>query len=181
MKKCILHLALIGLSLLLSSCPVEPEIGVPDPILTNDYKGSLQLRFTNTFPAFDESISMDAEIDKSTGLVDIDSGTLSYLGDETNTNTGLRMRREGTISVHPYAHLEEINGELYVQVIENADLNEHLQTWVNGQSVLDQNITDTWDGGLSFKFLESQTGGAVINAANAHGSVTWTLLFVPEP
>jgi hypothetical protein len=57
-------------------------------VLSNDYTGFLQLRFTNTYPSFDETTQVDVDINKY-GEVTFGSGTLSTAEMTTTDNQEL--------------------------------------------------------------------------------------------
>ena len=157
----------------------DPPNMVPDPILDRDYSGTLTLQFSNTFPAFNEQGQCEVDVDHEFGIIDFQTGSLSYLGDETNDD-GFRMRRDGTLDMHPSGHFEVSGGTTYVQVVENTDVSEQLQAWApDGTMVMDQTVTDFWDGGLSFDFSEAQTTGSVCQVVTAQGSAIWTLVLMP--
>ncbi len=64
----ILSLLLIITSLILSGCKKDNSNDmVPDNLLDNSYKGSLTVHYTNVYPAWDVSTTMDVDIDKVTG------------------------------------------------------------------------------------------------------------------
>jgi hypothetical protein len=152
---------------------------VPDPILDRDYAGTLTLQFSNAFPAFSEQGECTVDVDHEFGIITFQTGTLDYLGDETNSDD-FRMRRDGTLTMHPAGHFQVSGGVTYVQVIENTDVNELLQAWApDGTMVMNETVTDFWDGGLSFDFMEAQISGSVCRVANAQGSAVWTLALVP--
>jgi hypothetical protein len=156
----------------------QPE--VPDPILDRDYRGTLRLQFTNSFPAFDETADCEVYVDHVVGIISIDPGTLDYIGDETDAS-GLRMRRDGTLSMIPRGWFEEIAGVIYVQVSEDTSVSEHMQVWApDGTQVIDEMIDDFWDGGLSFDFLDCQAGGSVCQVVTPQGSAIWTLGLTPD-
>jgi hypothetical protein len=184
MLLCVLLLLTIGCTIPLGQTKTDDgnndPVPVPDPILDRDYRGVLRLQVTNVFPAFNETTDCEAYVDHQMGIITFDPATLSYLGDETNDG-GLRVRRDGTLDLGPTGHFEDLSGVIYVQVKENTDVQEHLQVWApDGTLQIDETISDFWDGGLSFDFLDAQTGGSVCQASNPQGgSVTWTLALTP--
>lgn len=151
---------------------------VPDPILETSYTGILELQFTNTFPQFDETIRLDVDIDAELGLVTVEFDTMHYEGDETNEQN-LRIRRDGTLTIQPTAWLEQDGETIYVQVREDTTLNETYEMWPPGGDPVSETVTDFWDGGLSFDFLEAQTSGSIVSVVTANGSAIWTLTLVP--
>lgn len=63
-------------------------------------------------------------------------------------------------------------------------ITKRLKTWVwdgsSWMSVLDENITDTWNGGLVFYRSEAEAGGSTVQASTGDGSVTWTMRLDPD-
>lgn len=157
----------------------DPPAMVPDPILDRDYAGTLTLQFSNVFPEFNEQGQCAVDVDHEFGIITFQRGSLDYLGDETNSD-GFRMRRDGTLTMHPSGHFEVSGDVTYVQVIENTDVSEVLQAWApDGTLIMNETVTDFWDGGLSFDFMEAQISGSVCQVVNAQGSAVWTLVLLP--
>ena len=50
--------------------------------------------------------------------------------------------------------------------------------WVEA---LNENITDTWHGGLAFSIDDAVINGSIIQVVTAQGSVTWGLYLVVIP
>jgi hypothetical protein len=151
-------------------------------VLSNDYTGFLQLRFTNTYPSFDETTQADVDINKY-GEVTFGTGTLSYNGDDNNGQS--RIVREGTIQFNPTGYYFDNNGDDYIGVDENATLNENMIVyyWDGSQWIqaLNENINDTWHGGLAFSIDDAVLTGSIISSSNSGGSVTWGLYLVVIP
>jgi hypothetical protein len=151
-------------------------------VLSNEYSGFLQLRFTNTYPAFDETAQVDVTINKY-GEVTFDSGTLTYNADDNNGQS--RIVRNGTLQLNPTGNYFDNNGEDFIAVDENTTVNENLivyywsgQGWVEA---LNENITETWHGGLAFSIDDAAINGSIIQVVTAQGSVTWGLHLVVIP
>jgi hypothetical protein len=151
-------------------------------VLNNAYTGFLSLRITNTFPSFDETTQVDVDINKY-GEVTFGTGTLSYSGDDNNGQS--RIVRNGTIQLNPTGYYFNNNGEDYIGVDENATINENMvvyiwdgTTWVE---YINENITDTWHGGLAFSIDDAVISGSIIQVVTSQGSVTWGLYLVVIP
>jgi hypothetical protein len=162
--------------------PVEPAPIEPPEILTNDYSGWLELHFTNQYPAFDETTQVDVTINKY-GEVTFGTGTLSYSGDDNNGQS--RIVRNGTLQLNPTGYYFDNSGEDYIGVDENTTVNENMIVyyWDGTQWVeaLNENITDTWHGGLAFSIDDAVINGSIIQVVTAQGSVTWGLYLVVIP
>ncbi len=152
-------------------------------IFINTYTGTLYLQFTNDFPSFDETGSVSVTVDEY-GLMTFGTGTLPYSGEDDNGQ--LKINRNGTLTMNPNGQYigDSTNG--YFAVNENTDLDETLKTWIwNGttwQSVLDQNITNTFNEGLVFDINEAIISGSIVevNVPDA-GSAKWTLVLAVDP
>jgi|GEM_PF-5805228 len=153
-------------------------------VLSNDYTGFLQLRFTNTYPAFDETTQVDVDINKY-GEVTFGTGTLTYSGDDNNGQS--RIVRNGTIQLNPSGYYFDNNGADFIGVDENTTINENMivyywddnsQSWVE---VINENINNTWHGGLAFNIVDAVMNGSIIQSVTAWGSVTWGLYLVVIP
>jgi len=143
------------------------------------YSGTLELRFSNTFPAFDETTQITVEID-SQGSLDIGTGTLSYLGEDDNGEA--KIKRDGDLALEPYGEIYACGGGTVVSISENTDYSEHYQHWYWDDDAMewildfDINPSGTWNGGLAFDLDEAmKTGGHTVGVQNAQGAVLWTL------
>ena len=151
-------------------------------VLSNEYTGFLQLRFTNTYPSFDETTQVDVDIDKY-GNVTFGTGTLTYSGD--NNNGQSRIVRNGTLQLNPSGYYFDNNGEDYIGVDENTTVNENMIVYywdgVQWVEAINENITDTWHGGLAFSIDDAVISGSIIQVVTGQGSVTWGLYLVVIP
>lgn len=183
-KKVILSLLALPLLFIVTCSEEDPAPVEPPQVLSNEYEGFLRLTFTNTFPAFNETTQIDVHIDKY-GAMTFASGTLSYNADDNNGQS--RIRRVGTLTLNPTGHHFDNNGEDWVDVDENTEINETMTVWYwdpNSQSwvqTINENITDTWHGGLGFNIDDAVLTGDIIQSSNAWGSVTWGLYLVVIP
>jgi len=151
-------------------------------VLSNDYTGFLQLRFTNTYPSFDETTQVDVDINKY-GEVTFGTGTLSYSGDDNNGQS--RIVRNGTLQLNPTGYYFDNSGEDYIGVDENTTINENMIVYYwNGTQwieALNENINETWHGGLAFSIDDAVINGSIVQVVTAQGSVTWGLYLVVIP
>jgi hypothetical protein len=157
-------------------------VSVTGSILDSNYSGTLYLRFSNTFPEFDESTQVAVEIDKYGGVT-FETGTLSYEGEDDNGQS--KLKRSGTLTLAPYGNVFHANGGIIIEVDENTSFNERFQQWVWDKStltwipVMDENFSGTWNGGLGFDLDEAVISGSTVGVTNAQGSVIWTLVLTP--
>ena len=151
-------------------------------ILSNDYTGFLQLRITNQYPSFDETTQVDVDINKY-GQVTFGTGTLSYSGDDNNGQS--RIVRNGTLQLNPTGYYFDNSGEDYIGVDENTTINENIIVyyWNGSQWIeaLNENINETWHGGLAFSIDDAVINGSIVQVVTAQGSVTWGLYLVVIP
>ena len=151
-------------------------------VLSNDYTGFLQLRFTNTYPSFDETTQVDVDINKY-GEVTFGTGTLSYSGDDNNGQS--RIVRNGTIQLNPTGYYFDNNGADFIGVDENATINENLIVYywdgIQWVEALNENIADTWHGGYAFSIDDAVINGSIIQVVTAQGSAPWGLYLVVIP
>ena len=87
--------------------------------------------------------------------------------------------------MNPSGHHTGDSASGHFAVKENTDVQENYKTWVwDGsawQPVMDEDVTNTWNGGLVFYLAEALSGGSVDEVTNAQGSVTWTLVLAVKP
>ncbi len=151
-------------------------------VLSNEYSGFLQLKFSNTYPEFDETAQVDVTINRF-GEVTFGSGTLTYNADGNNGQS--RIIRNGTLQINPNGYYFDNGGEDYIGVNENTTINENMivyywdgNTWVE---VLNENITNTWNGGLAFSIDDAVLTGSIIQVVTVQGSASWGLYLVVIP
>lgn len=169
---------------LISCSEEEPTPAGPPQVLSNNYSGFMQLHFTNTFPAFDESTQVDITIDKY-GKVTFGTGTLTYNADDDNGQS--RIRRVGTLSLNPSGNYFDNSGKDYLGVEENTALFEIMTVWYwddNTHSwieMINDTLTGTWNGGLAFSIDDAALAGSVTQSSTVWGSTTWGLYLVVTP
>lgn len=158
----------------------EPDPNNEDNLLPYHLKGTLNLLFTNTFPAFAESTALQVSVDKDGHMV-FDIGELQYSGEDDNGQS--RIRREGELILAPNGEGFKDNGKIYFAVDENTTVEETFTVWVwdgtNWLQTVQETVTYTWNDGLTFSREDAEIGGSVVEATNANGTVRWTLTLVP--
>ena len=185
------QLANLFIILILSSCMIltnckekEESNMIPDPVLENDYVGSLHIEYTNAFPQWSVSTSMMVHIDKDLGIIDIDNCTLSYSG-ETIINDDSKIVRSGQWEIIPVGTLMQDAGRNYIDINANVIVQNDVQriyakdnnnNWV---LVSEVPFNETPYSILSFDFDDAVIMGSVAGVANEYGSITWTLTLSP--
>jgi hypothetical protein len=171
--------------LIFTSCEKDNNDQTPDNWLDNSYKGSLTVRYTNVYPAWDVSTTMDVDIDKVTGLVTISSATLSYSG-ETLVSADSKIQRSGSWSINPTSELRDKpdNPNIYVDagiIIQNDVQNIYAKD--NSGNWILVNSTDfsgeTPESELSFNLNDAVISGSTVSASGAGGSIVWTMILTP--
>ncbi len=172
---------------ILTSCKEKEEpIPVPDPVLENDYVGSLHVKYTNVYPQWSVSTSMMVHIDKDLGIIDVDNCTLSYSG-ETIISDDSKIARSGQWEIVPTGILMEDAGRNYIDIDANVIVQNDVQriyakdnndNWV---LVSEVPFNETPYSILSFDFDDAVIMGSVSAVANEFGSITWTLTLTPAP
>jgi hypothetical protein len=183
--KMTIKIALLVIALFISSCSSDDQAPTEPPqVFTNAHSGFMKLDFTNQFPAFNETAQVDVTIDVY-GNVTFGTGTLSYNADDNNGQS--RIVRTGTLNLNPKGSHFVSNGEDYIEVDENTTINENMivyywddnsQSWVE---MINENINNTWNGGLAFNVADAVLTGSVVQSVTAWGSVTWGLYLVVIP
>jgi len=153
-----------------------------DPVLTNAYKGQLILLFSNSYPQFSETTSIDVDVDKN-GKMTFGIGGLQYSG--TNNNGQSKIQREGELIIAPNGEYFIDDDKIHFAVDENTMINETMKVWIwdgtDWQLQVNETIADTWNGGLDFLLIDAEISGSVVEATTANGTVKWTLILVPIP
>ncbi len=181
----ILSVLLLTIAFLLSGCEKKSDDdSAPDDWLNNSYKGTLTVHYTNLYPAWDVSTTMDVDIDKATGLVTISNATLSYSG-VTLVSADSKIERSGSWSIKPTAQLKDNpdNPNIYVDAgiqiqndVQNIYAKDNEGNW---QLVNSTDFSgETPDSDLSFNLNEAVLSGAIVNASGTGGAIIWTLILV---
>lgn len=152
-------------------------------VLQHRYLGQLHLYFSNEFPEFESTGSVDVEVDRD-GSMEFSSGGLQYLGEDDNGQA--KIKREGEIIMMPNGNYFMQDDDIYFAVDENSMLtetmtvwywNDNTQQWVQAFS---QPISETWNGGLNFSLIDAEINGSIIEASSEMGTVRWTLTLSPD-
>jgi hypothetical protein len=150
-------------------------------LFANTLVGDLSLFFSNSYPEFESSTSVGVQVNIF-GVMIFDQGTLTYFGEDDNGQS--KIQRDGELTLAPNGKAVDNNGVIYFQVDENTTVNENMKLWVwdgsTWQLYVDETITEQWNGGLAFDYLESISGGAVVEVVTQNGTVRWTLVLQEE-
>ncbi len=165
--------------LMLFSCKKD-EIKPDESLLDNAYHGSLTLFFSNTFPEFAETTTIDADVDKD-GKIVFGIGSLEYFGEDDNGQS--KIRRDGELVLAPEGNYFISNDVIHFDVNENTTVTENMIVWywddTQWVETINEDITELWEDGLHFILQDAATGGSVVEVSTANGTVRWTLLLVP--
>lgn len=159
---------------------------VPDPVLQNDYRGTLYVKSTNTLPPWNVSTTMDVFIDKELGVVSIDNGILSYSGD-TIIDGDSRLVRNGEWAMYPIGTLMEDAGRKYIDIDAQVTVqNDVLRVYAkddegNWQLMYEMTFNETPYSVVSFDFDEAVLNGSYQSLVVATGSIIWRLTLTPVP
>jgi hypothetical protein len=180
----ILYVLLIGI--VFSSCSLF-EDDEPDPPdmnpdwLSNNYTGTLYVRYTNNTPEWDVTTQVEVEIIKELGTIEFAEGTLVYSG-ETLVSADSKIVRNGSWEIQP---IGEIVGD-----VEHPTINVDAQITVQNdiQKIYAKNNLGDWvlvnetdfsgmtpDSQLVFDLDDAVLEGSVCGASTATGSIIWTL------
>lgn len=197
MKKTIRHkglLLLISLFIFaISGCDDSgPESDPPDMVIDyfpQSYEGTLVVQFTNTIPEWNVATSMNVSIIKTLGVIEIDSATLSYSGDDIIVPENSRIARSGRWSIDPIADEAGFTSSGYTVLPVNANItvnndttrvygwDDESKTWKLAQEV--DTGTQTPNSDLVFNIDDAVLGGSVVSASGTGGSITFTLYLTP--
>jgi hypothetical protein len=154
---------------------------VLDTLFGSPLAGNLSLLFSNTYPEFLSTTSIPVQVNIF-GVMIFETGTLTYFGEDDNGQS--KIQRDGEMTIAPTGKAVDNNGTIYFAVDENTTLVENMKLWVwdgfTWQLYVDETITEQWNGGLAFDYIESITVGAVVDVVTPNGSVIWTLVLQEE-
>jgi len=181
---CIILLSLFLITAVSCKKEEDPNI-IPDPLLDNNYRGSLYVKWTNTLPPWSATTSMDVFIDKQLGVITIDAGTLSYSGD-TIIGDDSRLERSGQWSMNPTGILMGTVGNLTIDIDTDVVVQNDVQriyAKVDGEWVLvnETPFNETPYSEFTFDFNEAILNGSTISVSVGTGSILWRLTLTPGP
>ena len=169
----------------LCTCDKKDDTGEDnqDPfLLPLEYQGQLILYFSNEFPSFESTGSVDVKVDRE-GNMEFSSGGLLYSG--TSNNGQAKIKREGEIIMMPGGSAFVDDDVVLFDVNENSMVTEEMTVWHwDGSSwvqAVSETISEHWNGGLVFSLIEAELEGSVVEVTTEQGSVRWTLVLVPVP
>lgn len=158
---------------------------VPDNWLDRSYSGTLTVRYTNVYPEWDVSTSMNVEIEKELGSISIESKTLQYSG-ETMVSDDSKIERSGSWNIDPSAFFEGDTKTPRLNVDAGISVNNDVQKvyakdqYGEWQLVNEVPFSGNPNSDLSFDFNEAHSSGSVISVTTDGGSMTWTLALIPH-
>ena len=157
-------------------CPCKIiEINPDGSLLDNAYHRYLTLFFSITFPEFTETTTIDADVDKD-GKIVFGIGSPEYFGEDDNGQ--LKIRRYGELVFAPDGNYFTSNDIIHFDVNENTSITENMIVWywdyTKWVETINENVTELWDGGLDFIFLDATTIGSVVEVSNENGTVDFT-------
>jgi hypothetical protein len=162
------------------SCSKDEDEKVPDQLLEHDYAGTMTVRYTNVYPEWDETASMEVEIDKEMGLINFEGTTLNYSG-ETVINNDSKIERSGSWGIDPAGRLEKDKGVITIPVDAGVTvINDIQRVYARDNDGKWQLMNETPfdsepNSDLVFGLAEAETGGSVVSAESEAGSIIWTL------
>lgn len=172
-------------AIILGSCKKKEEPNmVPEPMLENNYTGTLNVFYKNTLPPWAVSTTMNVEVDKQLGVMTIDQGTLSYTGD-TIIQGNSRLQRTGQWTMVPLGTFMmdnniisiKVDGGVYVQNdVQRIYAKDNDGSWV---LVSEVTFNETPNADLIFDFNDAQINGSTCGVTVATGSILWTLTLHP--
>lgn len=179
----VIVILLILSGLVFSGCQKKDDSNdmVPDNWLDNSYYGTLSVHYTNLYPAWDVTATMDVDIDKTTGLVTISSTTLSYSG-VTLVSADSKIERRGSWSINPTGVLTNNPDNPDLNVDAGIILQNDVQKIYAKDSKGNWQMVNSTDfsgetpaSDLSFNLNDAVIQGSVISVTAEGGSITWTL------
>lgn len=183
----ILHIFVIIILavLIIESCKKkeDPDL-IIDPVLENDYEGTLQVYFSNTLPPWSVSTSMNVDIYKDLGTISVDQGILSYSGD-TIIQEDSRLTRTGEWVMNPIGTVGSVGGKIRIEIDAQVTVQNDVQSIYakddegNWQLVNETTFNETPNADLAFDLDDAVISGSVVSVVVATGSIVWTLNLTP--
>ncbi len=149
--------------------------------LTNNFEGTLRLDYTNTYPEWSVSESMDVTVNKD-ALITVESGTVTYSG-ETLMSDDSKIVRSGQWNMSPKGQFEDGSNEnIEIDAVVSV-VNDITKIYAKDDSgnwvlVQETNNTESPDSDLSFN-LNDAVVGSVCGTTVQTGSIVWTLTLIP--
>ncbi|MFO7884915.1 MAG: hypothetical protein R6U68_08845 [Desulfobacteraceae bacterium] len=144
-----------------------------------EYKGTLSVSFTNAYPEWSVSETMEVMIEK--GYVSIEDGTLNYSG-ETLVSDDSKIARSGAWQMFPTGEIITIEDQTRVDVDAHIDViddtTEVYAKTKSGQWIMIKSFSVFKQpcSQVSFPFEEALDGGGAVTGVDVEsGSIVWTL------
>jgi hypothetical protein len=176
----------LAISLFLYSCSLfkddEPKDSTQENRLEHSYEGELILNYTNTYPEWDVTTTMQVEIKKELGTIHISSTNMSYSGEKIIEDT--KLSREGKWILNPVGYVKRDGKREYIEIDAGVEVKfDILKQYIlnnlgNWQLINENSISGTPYSTMVFSFEEAEDKGSVVSVTTQGGSMTWTLLLV---
>ena len=150
--------------------------------LTTNYEGTLRLNYTNTYPKWSVTESMNVKINKD-ALITIESGIVTYSG-ETLISEDSKIERSGQWNMSPKGQFEDGSKEnIEIDAVVSV-LNDITKIYAKDDSgnwilVQETENTESPDSDLSFNIDDAQINESVCGITVQTGSIVWTLTLIP--
>lgn len=152
--------------------------------LTSDYSGYLEVRYTNVYPPWDESVRLDATINQELETIIFETGSLSYQGD-TLVSADSKIVRSGTWQITPVGFMEKAGENISVEVDAGVSVTGDIQeiyakdqsgNWVMvNQTDLSADPYST----VVFDLITASVEGDTQGISLPTGSILFTLFLLP--
>jgi len=147
------------------------------------YKGTLTVSFTNAYPEWSVSETMDVMIEK--GYVSIEDGALNYSG-ETLVSDDSKIARRGAWQMFPTGEIITIEDQTRVDVDAHIDvIDDTTEVYAKTKSgewimIKSFSVSNQPCSQVSFSFEEALGGGGAVTGVDVEsGSIIWTLYLEP--
>lgn len=186
----ILYLFFVGI--VFSSCSLfeDDEHDPPDmnpDWFSNNYTGTLYVRYTNNTPEWDVTTQMEVEIIKELGSIEFTEGTLVYSGEKL-VSADSKIVRNGSWQIRPIGEFvgdvehPTINVDAKITVqndIQKIYAKDNLGNWVLINETDFSGMTP--DSQLVFDLDDAVLETSVCGISTATGSIIWTLALTILP
>ena len=162
----------------------EPDMEI-EPVLENDYEGTLLVHYTNTLPPWSVSTSMNVNIYKDLGTITVDQGILSYSGD-TIIQGDSRLKRTGEWVMNPFGTVGKVGDQIRIEIDAQVTVQNDVQQIYalvdgNWELVNETPFNESPNADLAFDLNDAVINGSIVQVVVATGSIKWTLLLTPVP